>query len=188
MGFGSRAFLAGGLGFAAAFVVACGSSNGLLSADENSSLTSQLNSISSALASHQCGEVDSAAAALTNAVANLPPSVTTTLVQNLGQGAGTISQLATRDCTSSTASTSTSTSTSTSSTPTSTTSSTTSSTSTSTSSSITTPTSQTGTSATNPSGTGTSTTSNGGAGIGATGTSGSGQGNGGNGVGGGNGQ
>ena len=187
MGFGSRAFLAGGLGFAAAFVVACGSTNGLLSSDENGSLTSQLNSISSALASHQCGEVGSAAAALTNAVGNLPPSVTTTLVKNLNQGAGTVSQLAVRDCTSSTASTTTTTTTS--STPTTSSSSTTSSTSTSTStSSSTTPTGPTGTSATNPTGTGTSTTSNGGAGLGGTGTSGTGQGTGGNGVGGGNAQ
>jgi hypothetical protein len=184
MGFGSRAFLAGGLGFAAAFVAACGSSNGLLSSDENGSLTSQLNSISSALVSHQCGEAGSAAAALTNAVGNLPPSVTTTLVKNLNQGAGTVSQLAVRDCTSSTAATTTTTTTS--STPTTTT---TSSTSTSTStSSSTTPTGGTGTSATNPTGTGTSTTSNGGAGISGTGTSGSGQSTGGNGVGGGNGQ
>ena len=34
MRFGSRAFLAGGLGFAVAFVVACGGSNGLLSGDQ----------------------------------------------------------------------------------------------------------------------------------------------------------
>ncbi|MGH2895185.1 MAG: hypothetical protein ACRDPM_18235 [Solirubrobacteraceae bacterium] len=52
MGLGSRAFLAGGLGFAAAFAVACGSTNGLLSADQNSSLTSQLDAVSSALAAH----------------------------------------------------------------------------------------------------------------------------------------
>jgi hypothetical protein len=185
MGFGSRAFLAGSLGFAAAFVVACGGSNGLLSADEASSLTSQLNSISSALGSHQCGEAGSAAAQLTNAVANLPPSVTTTLVKNLGQGAGTVSQLAQTDCTT-TSSTSRSTS-STSSTPTtSSSSSTTSSTPSSTSTSSSTPT--VGTSATNPTTPGTSTTSNGGAGVGATGTSTTGQGNGAGGVGGGNGQ
>ena len=184
MGFGSRAFLAGSLGFAAAFVVACGGSNGLLSADENSSLTSQLHSISSALGSHQCGEADSAAAQLTNAVANLPPAVTTTLVKNLGQGAGTVSQLAQRACTTS-SSTSRSTS-STSTTPTTSSSSTTSSTSSSPSSSTSTPT--VGTSATNPTTPGTSTTSNGGAGVGATGTSTTGQGNGAGGVGGGNGQ
>ena len=54
MGFGSRAFLAGGLGFAAAFAVACGSTNGLLSADQNSSLTSQLDSVSQAVEAHNC--------------------------------------------------------------------------------------------------------------------------------------
>ena len=38
MGFGSRAILAGGLGFTLAFVVACGNSTGLLSSAQSSSL------------------------------------------------------------------------------------------------------------------------------------------------------
>jgi hypothetical protein len=178
MGIHSRAFLAGGLGFTVAFVVACGGSNGLLSANENSSLTSQLNSVSSALQSHQCGAAASAAAALTNAVDNLPPSVTTTLIRNLSQGAGTVSQLAVRDCTSSTTTTTTTTTT------TPTTSSSTASKSTSSSSSSPTSTSPSGTgtsSATNPTTPGTSSTGNGGATLG-TGTNGNGGGgNGGNG-------
>ena len=46
MRYGSRAFLAGSLGFAVAFVVACGSGNGLLSGDQASTLTGELTSIS----------------------------------------------------------------------------------------------------------------------------------------------
>jgi hypothetical protein len=173
MRFGSRAFLAGGLGFAAAFVVACGGGNGLLSGDQSSSLSSQLQSISVALGSHQCGAAASAATSLNNAVANLPSTVNTTLLQNLGQGASTVGQLASSDCqsTSSTSSSSTSTTSSSSS---STSTPTTSSTSSSTSSSTGTQTNPTSATATNPPTTGTSSTPNGGAGIG-TSTAGNGQ-------------
>ena len=173
MGYGSRAILAGGLGFTVAFVVACGNSTGLLSSDQSSSLAGDLGTISSALASHNCDQVQSAATQLNNDVANLPQNVNPTLLQNLGQGAGTVSQLASADCsTSSTPTTTTTTTTTTSSTPTTTSSSTqtsTSSTPTSTSSS-----SSTSSSATNTVGPGTSTTSNGGAGIGGTSTLGNG--------------
>jgi hypothetical protein len=169
MGFGSRAFLAGGLGFAAAFAVACGGSNGLLSADQSSTLSSRLDAISSAVGSGNCGAARSASAAFNTAVANLPPSVSTKLVQNLGQGAVTVSQLASHDCSATTAktsstSTSTSTSSTTSTTPTVTNSSTTSTTQTQTQG--------TGT-ATNPPPPGTSSTTNGGASLG-TGTAGNG--------------
>jgi hypothetical protein len=151
VGFGSRAFLAGSLGFAAAFVVACGGGSGLLSGDQSSSLSSQLQSISVALGSHQCGSAASAATSLNNAVANLPSTVNTTLLQNLGQGAATVGQLASSDCQSTSATTSSS------------------STGTGTSSSSSSAT------ATNPPTPGTSSTSNGGAGIGGgTGTSGNG--------------
>jgi hypothetical protein len=171
MGFGSRAFLAGGLGFAAAFVVACGGSNGLLSAAESSSLSSRLDAVSSAVSSGNCGAARDASAALNNAVADLPASVTTKLVQNLGQGAATVSQLASRDCASSSTKTPT-TSSSTSSTTT-TQSNTTTSSSTATATATQTETPGTGT-ATNPPSPGTSTTTNGGAGLG-TGTAGAGQ-------------
>jgi hypothetical protein len=140
MGNGSRAFLAGGLGFAVAFVVACGGQNGLLDSSQANNLNAQLNSISSAVANGQCGTARTAAQAFSNEVAGLPSSVNTTLVRNLGQGASTVSQLAARDCsssssttrsTSSSASTTTSTP-STASTPSSTSSSTTTTTSTAT--------------------------------------------------------
>jgi len=46
MGNGSRAFLAGGLGFAVSFLVACGGGNGLLTSGQAGNLNSQLASIS----------------------------------------------------------------------------------------------------------------------------------------------
>ncbi len=161
MGLGARAFLAASLGFAAAFVVACGGNNGLLSGDQASNLNAQLTSLSSAVASGQCGAAAAAAQRFSDLIGGLPRNVNTTLIQNLGQGAETISQLAARDCSTSTSTsttTSSSTSTSTPTTPTTTVTSTT-----------TVPVTQTSTSssssgtATNPPATG--TTSNGGAGL-----------------------
>ena len=116
MGFGSRALMAGGLGFAAAFVVACGDSSSLLSADESSTIASQLSAITQAVNAGSCTQAASAANTLNNTLSDLPPSVNQTLVRNLGQGASTVKALAARDCanashtTSSTSSTSSSTS------------------------------------------------------------------------------
>jgi hypothetical protein len=173
MGYGSRAFLAGGLGFAVAFVVACGGQNDLLSGSQASNLNAQLNSISSAIDSGQCGAAANAAQSFGNQIAALPSNVNKTLVQNLGQGAATVSQLAVRDCQSSSSSTSTS-STSTSTTTTTTTPTTSSST---TSTPTTSTSSSSSSTATNSTGSGTTSTSNGGAGIGgATGNGGTGAG------------
>ena len=49
MGYAPRALLAGGLGFAVSFLVACGGGSGLLSADQASSLNGQLDQVSSAV-------------------------------------------------------------------------------------------------------------------------------------------
>jgi hypothetical protein len=166
----SRAILAGGLGFTAAFVVACGGTNGLLTADQGSTLSSRLDAVSKAVNSGNCAAATSAANAFNTAVGNLPPSVSTKLVQNLGDGAQTVEQLAAKDCSSTSSSTSTaSTSTTTSTQPTTTT--TTTVTSTPTTNSTTQTQSAT---ATNPAPPGTSTTTNGGASLGGTGTSGNG--------------
>lgn len=173
MGYGSRAILAGGLGFTVAFVVACGNSTGLLSSDQSSSLASDLGTISSALSSHNCDQVQSAATQLNNDVANLPQNVNQTLLQNLGQGAGTVSQLASADCSTSSSPSPTSSSSSpssTSSTPSTTTTTTTTTSPPTTSSSS----SSSSSSATNTAPPGTSSTSNGGAGIGGTSTLGNG--------------
>jgi hypothetical protein len=170
MGLRYRAFLAGGLGFAAAFVVACGGSNGLLSGSQSSTLSSQLDAVSAAVNSGNCRAATSAANAFNSTVGSLPSSVNPKLVQNLGAGAVTIKQLAGQDCSSSSSSSKSSTTSSNSSTAS-------TSTSTATVTSTATPTSPTQTqshTATNPAPPGTSTnTTNGGASLG-TGTSGNG--------------
>jgi hypothetical protein len=163
MGHGARAFLAASLGFAAAFVVACGGGNGLLSGDQASALKSQLASISSAVDAGRCARADAAARHFNDLVGELPRNVDTTLIKNLGQGAETVSELVADHCTNApvttTSSSSTTTSTTATSTETTTVTQTTTPPPTSTSSSTSTSTST----ATNPTGTG--TTSNGGAGI-----------------------
>ncbi|MGZ4218853.1 MAG: hypothetical protein ACXVS6_21645 [Solirubrobacteraceae bacterium] len=98
MRYASRAVLAGALGFAAAFVVACGGGSGLLSGNEASSLNNQLDSVSSALASQNCGDVSNATSKLADDVINLPSSINSTLRNNLTQGVSTIAQLARRQC------------------------------------------------------------------------------------------
>jgi hypothetical protein len=162
MGLGSRAFLAGGLGFAASFVVACGGGNGLLASNDANTLQSQLGRLSQAVSAKDCGTAANAAQQLNNSVIGLPATVSPTLRRNLGQGAQTVAQLASRDC--HTTSTSSSSSSSSSSTPT-------TSTTTSTPTSTTIPTSSSSSSssssATTPNGPGTSSTaSNGGTGVG----------------------
>jgi hypothetical protein len=100
MGFGSRALLAAVLGFAAAFVVACGSSgNGLLSSGQSSSIAAQLTSISDAVQAGHCGKATAASRNLTNLITDLPSGVNQKLVTNLGQGASTVQELAVKDCT-----------------------------------------------------------------------------------------
>jgi hypothetical protein len=98
MRYAPRALLAGGLGFAVSLLAACGGGAGLLNADQANSLNSQLDQVSSAVDSGQCGAVANAAVGLTNAVENLPASISPTLVSNLKQGATTVSRLAAKDC------------------------------------------------------------------------------------------
>jgi cytoskeletal protein RodZ len=98
MRYASRAILAGALGFAAAFVVACGGGSGLLSSGDASNLNNQLDSVSSALHSKNCGDVSSATSQLADAVVNLPGSLNSTLRNNLTQGVSRIAQLARRQC------------------------------------------------------------------------------------------
>ncbi len=157
MRYAPRAILAGGLGFAASFVVACGGGSGLLSADQSNALSGQADQVNSAVQAGNCGAALSASAVLDSQVQTLPVTVNPTLRSNLTQGASTISELARREChqhSTATASTPTTTS--------STTTTTTSSTSTSTSTPTTTTTT---TSATTPTQTGTTSTT-GGAGLG----------------------
>jgi hypothetical protein len=150
MGYAPRALLAGGLGFAVSFLVACGGGSGLLSTNQADTLNSQLDQVASAVSAGQCGAAANALTTFSNAVINLPPSVSGTLTRNLEQGASTVAQLAAKDCQNTTTST------------------TSSSTSTSTSTSTTTATTQTGSGTTN------TTSASGGAALGGGGTGGSG--------------
>ncbi|MBV9604330.1 MAG: hypothetical protein JO027_04460 [Solirubrobacterales bacterium] len=182
MRYAPRAILAGGLGFAVSFVVACGGGSGLLSGDQAGALSTQADQISSAVQSGNCGAAINASSVLTSDVQTLPVTINSTLRNNLSQGASTIAELAARDCHQHTASTPTQT--------TSSSSTTTTSTSTSTSTSTTTPTtsttSTTSSTATTPTDTGTTSTTTGGVGIGGGTTTGNGNGSGGTGPGQGN--
>jgi hypothetical protein len=163
MRYAPRAILAGGLGFAASLVVACGGSSGLLSGNQSIALSGQADQINSAVNSGNCAAALNASRALNQDVQTLPVTVNPTLRTNLNQGASTIARLAGQDCrehTPSTASTPTTTSSTT----------TTPSTSTSTSTTTTTPTTtttttSTPTTATSPTDTGTTSTT-GGVGLG----------------------
>lgn len=174
MRYARRALVAGGLGFVVSFIVACGGSGGLLSHDQASTLNGQLDQVSSALASGDCGAVTNATSGLTAAVANLPDSVSATLRANLAQGASTVQSLAGSHCQpTSTTTISTTTTPPTTSTHT---------VSTATTPTVATPASTIPTPATTPAGSGTTSTgSSGGAGLGggsAGGTGGAGAGNG----------
>ncbi|HYB31398.1 MAG TPA: hypothetical protein VEF89_32715 [Solirubrobacteraceae bacterium] len=180
MRYAPRAILAGGLGFAASFVVACGGGSGLLSGDQSAALNSQADAVASAVQQGNCGAAVNASSVLNNDVLTLPVTINSTLRSNLAQAAGTIAQLAQRDCHQQTASTpsipttSSSTSTTSTSTPTSTSTSTTTPTTTTTSTTTTTTTSST---ATTPTNTGTTSTTTGGVGLGGGTTTGGGNGN-----------
>ena len=78
MGFAPRALLAGGLGFAVAFLAACGGGSGLLSAGQANDLNNSLDQLSNAVGSGQCGAAADAVTTFSNAVVNLPPSVSST--------------------------------------------------------------------------------------------------------------
>ena len=179
MRYAPRAILAAGLGFAAAFVVACGGGSGLLSGDQSGALSSQADAVSSAVQAGNCGAAVNASAILSGDVRTLPVTVNSTLRSNLSQAASTISQLAQTDCrqhAATAASTPTTSSTSTSTTSTST--STSTSTTTTTPTTTTTSTSTTSSTATTPPNTGTTSTTTGGVGIGGTTTTTGGGGNG----------
>jgi hypothetical protein len=176
MRYAPRAILAGGLGFAVSFVVACGGGSGLLAGNQSIALSGQADQISSAVDSGNCAAALNASAALNRDVQTLPITVNPTLRSNLSQGASTIARLAGKDCRRRTAATASS--------PTSTSSSSTStSKSTSTSTSTTTPTTttsttSTSTTATSPTDTGTTSTGTGGVGLGGGTTTDNGNGNG----------
>lgn len=97
MGFAKKAFVAAGVGFAAALLVGCGSSSGLLSASEASTLRNELNHVSIALAADQCGSAEQWLSDFQNKLASLG-GVNSTLLDNLTQGATTTERLTENQC------------------------------------------------------------------------------------------
>ncbi len=108
-----RALLAGGLGFAASILVACGGGSGLLSTDQAANLNNNLNQVSAALDSGQCGTATTGLASFGNAVDNLS-GVNSVAAASLKQGAATVAKLLRRCSTQTTTTTTTSRSTTTS--------------------------------------------------------------------------
>ncbi len=180
MRFVARALLAGGIGFAVSLIAACGGGSGLLSGDQANTLNGQLDQINSAVAAHNCAAAASASQNFGNSVAGLPQTVNTTLRANLNQGASTISDLAAKDCRTTTTPT----------TPTATATTATATTSSTTQSTTTTTTTHSNPPPTTTTQSQTTTTSSGGGGLSGGGSGGGGQGNGGSsgGAGAGNGQ
>src|ERR1700743_2236763 len=82
MGFAKKAFVAAGVGFAAAALVGCGSSGRLLSETEDSTLRNELNHVSTALTDGQCQSADQWLADFQNKLASLG-GVNSTLLNNL---------------------------------------------------------------------------------------------------------
>jgi hypothetical protein len=93
-----RAILAGALGACAALVVACGDSNGLLAPGDASSLSSQLDAVSSAVDGGHCTAASAAAQDLQDAVVSLPGTVNRKLVTSLRNGAAKVESSAAQDC------------------------------------------------------------------------------------------
>lgn len=94
----ARALLAGGLGFAVSCLAACGGGAGLLSPDQANTLSAQLDQVSSAVNSGNCGAAASQSQTFNNSVAALPQTVNSTVRANLIQGASTVGELAVRNC------------------------------------------------------------------------------------------
>lgn len=160
---GFRAVVAGGLGFAVSLIAACGSSTGLLSADTATSLTNQLQQVSSDIQQGNCAAAHDELAKLSQDIQNLPSSVSSTFRNNLNEGLTRAQELAATQCKSPTSTTPT-TSTATTTTPTTTTETTTQPTTTQTTTTQTTPPTTT-TPATTPVNPGTTTTGPGSGGV-----------------------
>lgn len=79
-------------------LAACGGGAGLLSGDQANTLNGQLDALSAAVSSHNCGAATADSQNLGNAVASLPQTVNSNLRADLNQGASTITDLASRFC------------------------------------------------------------------------------------------
>jgi hypothetical protein len=92
-------------------IAGCGGGAGLLSSGQAGSLSSQLDQVSSAVAAGHCGAARNAASNFSQAVFNLPSTISGTLKTDLGSAANTISQLVPGQCHQAAATTTTATST-----------------------------------------------------------------------------
>lgn len=93
-----RALFAGLIAPLAVSVAACGSSSGLLSGQQASSLRAGLDQINNALNQHDCAGAQSETVALKSRVENLPSSVDGTVRSSLTQAANKLEALVSRDC------------------------------------------------------------------------------------------
>ena len=93
-----RALFAGLIALLAVSVAACGSSSGLLSGQQASSLRAGLDQINNALNQHDCSAAQSETVALKSRVENLPSSVNGTVRSSLTQAANKLEALVSRDC------------------------------------------------------------------------------------------
>jgi len=90
----------GALGFAVALLVACGSSNGLLSGSQAQNLQAALSSVQSACSGGRSAQASRAAQSFADRVNALPGgTVDRKLIANLQQGAATLQTLAPQTCT-----------------------------------------------------------------------------------------
>lgn len=96
----SKAIVIGVLGCAAAVLVACGDSNGLLPGDRASSLDSALDGISAACARGQVGDAQAAVASVQRQVDGLAADqVDPRLIRYLQAGVATVEELIPESCT-----------------------------------------------------------------------------------------
>ena len=86
------------LGGAAAFLVACGDTSGLLSPGDAGQLNGDMSGVSSAVGKGNCAAAANAAARLRDDVNALPGTVDRRLLNALQQGASTVSTQAQRAC------------------------------------------------------------------------------------------
>ncbi len=93
-----RALSAGPIAALAISLAACGSSAGLLSGQQASSLRTSLDQVQTALDQHNCSVAESNAIALESAIARLPSSVNGTVRSSLVQGVNTVKRLVAQDC------------------------------------------------------------------------------------------
>jgi hypothetical protein len=87
------------LGGATAFLVSCGSSNGLLSSSQSSKLGSDLNGVSQAVSNADCNAASVRSGRLRDDINRLPGTVDKKLLSALQDGANTVSSVARKACT-----------------------------------------------------------------------------------------